>query len=161
MKPFKEYLTEGRPKGQKRYVRDTAKLEKRLEGMYERGVSQKKLDRAEMRLAKRTNEGEFDVEDVNMHTKYGQLGQPVGNDDDPKAMSLDDLMREKAKKIYTDNYDHEALGREIRQGLVDLHVPSKPHEGVTDREIGREAHRLYLRRRNLIAKIKNKRRRKK
>ena len=155
MKSFIEYLTEARPKGQKRYNRDTSKLEKRLDSMYERGVSQKKLDRAEMRLARRTNEGEFDVEDVNIHTTHGQLGVPVANEDDPKVMSLDELMREKASKIYTDGHTHAMVGQEIRNSLVDLNVPTKPYEGVTDHEIGQEAHKLFIRRQNLISKIKN------
>lgn len=157
MKSFKTYLMESRPKGQKRYARDTAKLEKRLDAMYERGVSQKKLDRAEMRLAKRTNEGEFDVEDVNIHTTHGQLGVPVANEDDPKVMSLDELMREKASKIYTHGHTHAMVGQEIRNSLVDLHVPTKPYEGVTDHEIGQEAQRLFDRRQNLIASIKKRR----
>lgn len=154
MKSFIKYLTEGRPKGQKRYNRDTSKLEKRLDTMYERGVSQKKLDRAEMKLARRTNEGEFDVEDVNQYTTHGQLGVPVANEDDPKVMSLDELMREKARKIYTDGHTHAMVGQEIRNSLVDLHIPTKPYEGVTDHEIGQEAHNLLIRRENLISKIK-------
>ena len=154
MKTFIEYLTEGRPKGQKRYARDTKKLEDRIDSMYERGGSQKKLDRAEMRLARRTNEGDYDVEDVNMHTTHGQLGVPIGNDDDPKVMSLDELMREKAHKIYTHNYDHAMVGQEIRAGLVDLHDATKPYEGVTDHEIGQEAHKIYLKRRDLIKNIR-------
>ena len=154
MKSFKEILSEARPRGQKRYQRDTKKLEARIDSMYERGVSQKKLNRAEMRLAKRTNEGEFDVEDVNIHTTHGQLGVPVANEDDPKVMSLDELMREKAAKIHTDKYTHAMVGKEIRDSLVDLHIPTKPHEGVTDQEIGQEAHKLYLRRRELIKNIR-------
>lgn len=154
MKSFIQYLTEARPKGQKRYQRDTKKLEVRTDSMYGAGVSQKKLDRAEMRLARRTNEGDYDVEDVNMHTKEGQLGMPIGNEDDPKAMSLDELMREKAAKIYTHGHTHEMVGQEIRAGLVDLHDATAPYEGVTNQEIGQEAHKIYLRRQNLIKNIR-------
>jgi len=154
MKSFKQYLTEARPKGQKRYDRDTSKLETRLDRMYAAGGSQKKIDRAEMRLARRTNDGDYDVEDVNIHTAHGQLGVPVANEDDPKVMSLDELMREKARKIYTDNHTHEMVGREIRDSLVDLSIPTKPYEGVTDHEIGKEAHNILIKRMNLISKIK-------
>jgi len=154
MKSLKQYILEARPKGQKRYDRDTSKLEARLDRMYAAGGSQKKLDRAEMRLARRTNDGDYDVEDVNIHTTHGQLGVPVANEDDPKVMSLDELMREKARKIYTDNHTHEMVGKEIRDSLVDLSIPTKPYEGVTDHEIGREAHKILIKRMNLISKIR-------
>jgi len=154
MKSLKQYILEARPKGQKRYDRDTSKLEARLDRMYAAGGSQKKIDRAEMRLARRTNDGDYDVEDVNIHTAHGQLGVPVANEDDPKVMSLDELMREKARKIYTDNHTHEMVGREIRDSLVDLSIPTKPYEGVTDHEIGKEAHNILIKRMNLISKIK-------
>lgn len=154
MKSFKEILSEARPRGQKRYQRDTKKLEARIDSMYAAGGSQKKLDRAEMRLARRTNDGDYDVEDVNIHTTHGQLGVPVANEDDPKVMSLDELMREKARKIYTDNHTHEMVGKEIRDSLVDLSIPTKPYEGVTDHEIGREAHKILINRMNLISKIR-------
>ena len=154
MKSFIEYLTEARPRGQKRYQRDTKKLEARIDSMYAAGGSQKKLDRAEMRLARRTNDGDYDVEDVNIHTTHGQLGVPVANEDDPKVMSLDELMREKARKIYTDNHTHEMVGKEIRDSLVDLSIPTKPYEGVTDHEIGKEAHNILIKRMNLISKIR-------
>jgi hypothetical protein len=154
MKSFKQYLTEARPKGQKRYDRDTSKIEARLDRMYAAGGSQKKIDRTEMRLARRTNDGDYDVEDVNIHTAHGQLGVPVANEDDPKVMSLDELMREKARKIYTDNHTHEMVGKEIRDSLVDLSIPTKPYEGVTDHEIGKEAHNILIKRMNLISRIR-------
>lgn len=114
MKSFKQYLSEARPTGQKRYQRDTSKLEGRLDKMYAAGGSQKKIDRAEMRLARRTGEGEFDVEDINAFIKTGH------NQDDPPTMSVEDLMREHGMKVYTHNMTHKEVGALIRSGMSDI-----------------------------------------
>ena len=45
MKSFKTFLVEARPTDQKRYQRDTSKLEDRLDKMYAAGGSQKKIDK--------------------------------------------------------------------------------------------------------------------
>ena len=159
MKSFKQYLSEARPTGQKRYQRDTAKLETRLDKMYAAGGSQKKIDRAEMRLAKRTGEGEFDVEDINARMKEGQLGIPLHNEDDPKAASVEDIMRAHGSKIYTHNMTHKEVGAEIRNAMGDmLHLPVSVdiQPNVTDEELGREAHKMAFQRRELIQKIKSK-----
>jgi len=155
MKSFKQYIIEGRPKGQKRYDRDTRKLEARLDKMYEKGVSQKKLDRAEMRLARRTNEYEYDIDDQpNPILKSHETHLDV--EESPKSWSLEDLMRDKAKKIYTDRYGHEKVGAEIRSGLVDLHQDPQLKSHVTDAELGQEAHRMLDIRNALVKKLKHK-----
>ncbi len=152
MKSFKQYLTEARPTGQKRYQRDTSKLEARLDKMYAAGGSQKKIDRAEMRLAKRTGEGEFDVEDINAHTQT-----TLGTDDDPRTMSVEDLMRLHGMKVYTDNMSHKEVGALIRSGMSDiLTFPVDIQPDVTDEELGREAHKMAFQRKELIKKIKSK-----
>ena len=157
MKSFKTILAEARAKGQKRYQRDTSRLEDRLDKMYAYGVSQKKIDRAEMRLARRTNEGEYDVEDVNSRTKHGAFGVPLQNEDDPKTMSVEDLMRLHGSKIYTDNWSHEQVGAAIRDGMNDiLTFPVNIQPNVTDAELGIEAHKMAYIRKNLIQKIKAK-----
>ena len=157
MKSFKQYLSEARPTGQKRYQRDTAKLEDRLDKMYAAGGSQKKIDRAEMRLAKRTGEGEFDVEDINLHTKKGQFGIPLENEDDPKTMSVEDIMRMHGMKFYTDNLSHAQIGAEVRNSSKDIMTfPVNIQPNVTDAELGREAHKMAFQRKELINKIKAK-----
>jgi hypothetical protein len=99
MKSFKQYIIEGRPKGQKRYDRDTRKLEARLDKMYEKRVSQKKLDRAEMRLARRTNEYEYDIDDQpNPILKSYETHLDV--EESPRSMSLEDLMGQSQKNLY-------------------------------------------------------------
>jgi len=155
MKSFKQYLTEARPTGQKRYQRDTSKLEARLDKMYAAGGSQKKIDRVEMRLAKRTGEGEFDVEDENAITKSTLF--PGSNDDDPRTMSVEDLMRLHGMKVYTDNMSHKEVGALIRSGMSDiLTFPVEVQPNVTDEELGREAHKMAFQRKELIKKIKSK-----
>ena len=147
---------ESRPKGQKRYARDTAKLENRLDRMYAAGASQKKLDSAEMKLAKRTNEGEFDVEDVNLHTKEGQLGIPLQNEDDPKTMSVEDIMRLHGMKLYTQGWNHAQIGAAVRSSTEDIMTfPVKIQPNVTDEELGKEAHKMAFKRKELIKKIKS------
>ena len=86
MKSFKQYLTEARPKGQKRYDRDTSKLETRLDRMYAAGGSQKKIDRAEMRLARRTNEGDYDIDDQRLPTTKERPDLPL--EDSPRSQSV-------------------------------------------------------------------------
>jgi hypothetical protein len=160
MKSLKQYITEARPKGQKRYQRDTSKLEIRLDKMYAAGGSQKKIDRAEMRLARRTNDGDYDIEEINVHTKRGQLDIPVDDENDPRAQSIDELMREIAHKIYTHGHSEAQVGAEIRYVAHDLPVPHKAVEGATDEDIGREAHSIYLQRKALIDHIKDRKKKK-
>jgi hypothetical protein len=155
---FKQYILEGRPTGQKRYQRDTAKLEKNLDKMYSAGVSQKKLDRGEMRLARRTGEGEFDVEDINLHTKTGPFGQRLHNEDDPPTISVEDLMRMHGIKARSPHFmSHKDVGAAVRSGMNDiLTFPVSVQPGVKDEDIGREAHIMAIQRQNLINKIKEK-----
>lgn len=156
MKSFKTYLTEARPKGQKRYQRDTSKLEYRLDKMYAAGGSQKKIDRAEMRLARRTGEGEFDIEDINLHTKKGQFDIPLENEDDPKTMSVEDIMRMHGMKLYTHGWNHAQIGAAIRSSAKDIMTfPVEIQPNVTDEELGREAHKMAFQRRELIKKYKS------
>jgi hypothetical protein len=157
MKSFNQYLSEARPTGQKRYQRDTAKLETRLDKMYAAGGSQKKIDRAEMRLAKRTGEGDFDVEDINARMKEGQLGIPLHNEDDPRTMSVEDLMRMHGSKVETHGMSHREVGSLIRNGIEDIMIfPVSVQPNVTDEELGIEAHKMALERMKLIQKIKSK-----
>ena len=157
MKSFKQILSEARPTGQQRFQRDTSKLKDRLDDMYAAGGSQKKIDRAEMRLARRTGEGEFDVEDINAFKKTGPFGNKLHNQDDPPTMSVEDLMREHGMKVYTHNMSHKEVGALVRSGISDiLTFPVQVQPDVTDEELGREAHKMAFERKELIKKIKEK-----
>ena len=158
MKSFNQYLSEARPTSQKRYQRDTAKLETRLDNMYAVGGSQKKIDRAEMRLARRTGEGEFDVEDINARMKEGRVGMSLHNEDDPRTMSVEDLMRMHGNKVETHDMSHREVGSLIRAGMQDIMTfPVIVQPNVTDEELGMEAHKMALERMKLIQKVKSKR----
>jgi hypothetical protein len=155
MKSFKQYLSEARPKGQKRYQRDISKLETRLDKMYAAGGSQKKIDRAEMRLARKTNEGEFDIDDQRLpRLKSTEYHYEV--EEHPMAMSLEEVMREKARKIYTHNYTHEMVGAEIRSGITDLTYNPGLKADVTDEQLGQEAHRMFVAHENLKKRMRKK-----
>jgi hypothetical protein len=154
MKSFKEYLTEARPKGEKRYSRDTSKLETRLDRMYAAGGSQKKIDRAEMRLARRTSEGEYDIDDQRLPTTRERPDLPL--EDSPRAQSVEELMREKGAKIYTHGHTEEMVGDEIRSAMPDFPGPHMVQPGISNAEIGAEADRMFLKRQELIKKIRSK-----
>jgi hypothetical protein len=158
---FKQYIIEARPTGQKRYQRDTKNLETRLDKMYASGISQKKIDRGEMRLARRTGEGEYDVEDINLHTKTGQIGMPIHNEDDPRTISVEDLMRMHGSKASSQGMSHKEVGSAVRSGMNDiLTFPVNVQPGVKDEDIGKEAHIMATQRQNLINLIKSKKNKK-
>jgi hypothetical protein len=155
MKSFINFLTEARPKGQKRYQRDTSKLETRLDKMYAAGGSQKKIDRAEMRLARRTNEGDYDIDDQMLPSL--KSNPHLQDENNPRSQSLEELMRDAARKMHTDGYTHEMVGAEIRSAMGDmLHIPHDVQPGVTDKDLGQEAHRMLLSHNALVKRIKNK-----
>jgi hypothetical protein len=154
MKSFRQYLTEARPKGQKRYDRDTSKLEARLDRMYAAGGSQKKIDRAEMRLARRTNEGDYDIDDQRLVTTKERPDLPL--EDSPRAQSVEELMREKGAKIYTHGHTEEMVGDEIRSAMPDFPGPHMVQPGISNAEIGAEAHKMFVQHQQLINKIKSK-----
>ncbi len=153
MKSFKQIISEARPTGQKRYSRDTEKLEKLLDRLYSSAVSQKKIDRAEMRLGRRTNDNEYDVED-----ELRKLPSNLAHDDhSPPAESVEELMRNAARKMYTDGHSHEMVGQSIRASMGDfLHYPVDIQPNVTNKELGMEAEKMLGSRINLINKIKGK-----
>jgi hypothetical protein len=152
---FKQYISEGRPTGQKRYQRDISKLETQLDTMYAAGGSQKKIDRAEMRLARKTNEDEFDIDDQRL-PKLKSTEYHYEVEEHPMAMSLEELMREKARKIHTDNFTHEMVGAEIRSAITDLTYNPELKADVTDKQLGQEAHRILVAHENLKKRMKNK-----
>jgi hypothetical protein len=154
MKSFKQYLTEARPKGQKRYDRDTSKLETRLDRMYAAGGSQKKINRAEMRLARRTNEGDYDIDDQRLPTAKERPDLPL--EDSPRSQSVEELMREKGAKIYTHGHTEEMVGSKIRSAMHDFAGPHMVQPGISDAEVGAEAHRMFISHQNLKNRIKNK-----
>ena len=157
MKSFKSFLLESRPTGQQRYHRDTSKLEARLDKMYSAGGSQKKIDRAEMRIAKRTGEGEFDVEDINSRIENSKRGHVIHDGDDPRTMSVEDLMRMHGSKVETHKMSHKEVGSMIRSGIQDIMTfPVDVQPNVTDEELGQEAHIMAKQRMGLIQKVKNK-----
>lgn len=167
MKSFKIYLSEARPKGQKRFQRDTAKLETRLDKLYAAGGSQKKIDRAEMRLARKTNEGEYGIDDQMLPTSKS-TDTHLSIEEHPRAQSLEELMREKARLLYTgriadDNktkliFNHQMVGSEIRSAMNDvLHMPHHIQPGVSDEELGQEAHKILIAHNKLLKRIQTKR----
>jgi len=153
MKSFKQIISEARPKGQKRYSRDVTKLENLLDKLYSSGVSQKKINRAEMRLARKTNEGEYDVEDT-----LQKLEPHLAHDDhSPPAESLEELMINAARKIYSHGHTPEEVGQNIRASMGDfLHHPVDVQPNVSNKDLGDEAHRMLISRMNLIKKVKAK-----
>ena len=156
MKSFKQYIIEARPKGQKRYQREISKLETRLDKLYSAGGSQKKIDRAEMRLARKTNEGDYGVEDEPLK-KIKSTDTHLSDEENPRAMSLEELMREKARLMKTHGYDHSEVGAEIRSGMNDmLHIPHNIQQGVSDEDIGKEAHKMLMKHDELLGKLRKK-----
>jgi hypothetical protein len=154
MKSFKQYLTEARPKGDKRYDRDTSKLEARLDRMYAAGGSQKNIDRAEMRLARRTNEGDYDIDDQRLVTTKERPDLPL--EDSPRSQSVEELMRGIASKIYTHGHTEEMVGDEIRSAMHDFAGPHLVQPGISNAEVGAEAHKMFVQHQQLINKIKSK-----
>jgi hypothetical protein len=158
---FIKYISEARPTGEKRYTRDTSKLETRLDKMYASGISQKKIDRDEMRLARRTNEYEYDIDDQKLPrvSTHPHINDP----EHPREMSVQDLMlssthtmlHEPHKIGMEGPFTHEKLGNRIRT-VINSEGPWGVHQGVSDLELGKEAHNLYLNRQNLIKKYKSK-----
>ena len=153
MKSFNNFLLEWK-RGQQRHEVITRRLEDRLDQMYQSGVSQKKIDRAEMRLARRTGENEYDVEDSNVRSR---LKTSEYDENSPRSESLEELMRNKAAKIYTHGHTPAMVGAEIRSARGDfMHFAVDVQPGVTDHELGHEAHALYIARQNLINRIRSK-----
>jgi hypothetical protein len=158
---FKQYILEGRPTGEKRYARDTSKLETRLDKMYASGISQKKIDRAEMRLARKTNEDEYDIDDQKLPrvSAHPHIGDP----EHPREMSAQDLMLSSTRTMLHEPqrvgmegpFTHEKLGNYIRT-VINSEGQWEVHQDVSDLELGKEAHDLYLNRQNLIKKYKKK-----
>ena len=86
-----------------------------------------------------------------------KLNPHLGDENDPRSQSLEELMRDAARKIHTNGYTHEMVGAEIRLAMGDvLHMPHNIQPGVTDKDLGQEAHRMLLSHNELLKRIKDK-----